>query len=519
MDFNQFDTPKFNYEETKEGIVYNGLMGDTSMQLNTSMHLNTAMQSNTLFHHLANRASIPSHSDDTMSVYSYKSEMTNTDDRQKTYSHDKSSLEKHYSHNKTHLEKTYNHLDIDDYSRYWKNLDTSLLYVHPSFQYKESIIITDLYECLVKKIVPSKFYDIYNTNDIEIFDDDFIKTLYKSESSIIIISNITNTSKLTIDMLKKVMKRFYDYTKIPLMGLFVLIENCMSKPHTGGFAFVKGYYKRNGANIKSAIVVSNNGGMLQEKTHQNGYVVNHVAYSDIDRCFAHNINCDFYTIDEYIKLICGDVNDPTYGKKYKYMWNNEIISPEMRQQICNTIQSLPKVNILERLNKMKHRDSYLIMIMGPPRCGKTKLAQTLVRKWESSSMGEHNAVVHLSREQYTKSSIYRKFVTSVDQRISIIIDGHCDNRSMRKAYLNHIKDKNVGVLFIEINIGLEMSKVLNHYHVQMSKNESEVLYKPKDFHIYKSIYERPSPEECGHGCFIFYAPVIEQSQEIMNFRY
>jgi hypothetical protein len=82
-----------------------------------------------------------------------------------------------------------------------------------------------------------------------------------------------------------------------------------------------------------------------------------------------------------------------------------------------------------------------------------------------------------------------------------------------------LKGKNVGVLFVEINIGLEMAKVLNHACVDSSRDESVVLYKSRDYNIYKATFERPTAEECPGGHFIAYSPLIEQRNNVMLYRY
>ena len=408
----------------------------------------------------------------------------------------------------------------EHYSNYWKNLDTVIMYRHPNFQYKDRVIITDFYNCLISSISQSKFYDTRNNNiEVDLYDEDYIKILKQTDNSVVVISNIINQSKLTLDMLKRNVELFVARTGIPLMCFFVLVNNCLSKPHTGSWILLNGFYKHASSHIRKAIIVSNNGGLVVDKERRNGMIESFVAYSDIDRCFAHNTNNDYYTIDEFIDYTIGDINNPQHGKRVKFAWNNDIIAPETRVAYCDAIQKLPRVNILERLSKIKNKDSYVIIIMGPPRCGKTMLANSLIKKWQASDFGEYNAIQLLSRANYTKTAMYKKFCKLVDDRISCVIDGCCDNKAMRKPYLSYLKGKNVGVLFVEINIGLEMAKVLNHACVDSSRDESVVLYKSRDYNIYKATFERPTAEECTGGHFIAYSPLIEQRNNVMLYRY
>lgn len=405
------------------------------------------------------------------------------------------------------------------YSNNWKNLGSALYYRHPNFQFKNTVIITDLYNCLTSHLSQSKFYDTRNAIEIELYDEDYVKHLSNSESSIIIVSNTINQSKLNIDMIKRTLEAFVEKTNIPVLGLFVLSLNCLSKPHTGSWKLLNALYKREQHILRKAIVVSNNGGLIIEREKRNGYIDTHVAYSDLDRCYAYNIGMEYYSIDEYLDLVSGDPRSPYHGKKVKFAWNTDIIPPEIRLTYCSELAKMPPINLLDQIQKMPARDAYLIFVMGPPRCGKTRACRMLKRDWEKSSFGESNAIKHIERSKVAKSTAYKTFTRCIDDRISVIIDSGCDTRNMRSLYLEYASKKNINVVFIEIVIGHQMAKVLNHACIEDAIDETLILYKSRDYNIYQATFERPKPDECEDAKYIYYYPTIEMRPSVVKYRY
>jgi hypothetical protein len=321
-------------------------------------------------------------------------------------------------------------------------------------------------------------------------------------------------------MIKRTVEQLISKTNLPILGLFALYPNSLSKPHTGAWRFLLGYYKQQfNMGINQAVVVSNNGGLLVEREKRNGLVDSWVAYTDIDRAFAHNIGVEYYTIDEYLDLMGNNVDNPHYGKRVKFAWDKNIIPPNTRLEYCHQILQLPQVNIFKELGKLQGKDSYVIMIMGAPRCGKTKLALEIIQKWQASTFGEYNAVQRLCRVGTTKASMYNNYCKLVKDRISIVLDGSCDTKDQRKPFLSFIKDKNIGVLFIEVSVGYEMAKVFNHACVEEATDETVMLYKTRDYIIHKSSFERPKHGEFEGSLSIVYYPTIEQRKSVMQYRY
>ena len=404
-----------------------------------------------------------------------------------------------------------------DYSANWKNLGTLLVYNDKQFQFKSSVVIVELDNCLFDHITPNKLYDTRNKHNVN-FNEEFIKHLSRDsiDKSLVILSNQINQNKLNIDMIKRKVEALIDKTKLPILAFFALTPNRFSKPHTGMWKLLSAYYKLHAsANIQNAIVVSNEGGLIVETEKRTG-IETKVAFKDTDRAFAHNICADYLTIDEYMDNTYGN---PNFGKKIKFLWDQNIISPDIRNEYYNEISKITNVNIFRELGNFKNKDGYVIIIMGAPRCGKTQLSKTIIKKWRSSDFGKHNEIKRLGLDMYTKGRLFSIFCKLINDRISIVLDGCCDTESQRKEFLNHVKDKNIAVLFIEVNVGFEMARVFNHVCVEESKDEDTVLYKDRLYYIYKSMYRRPRKEEFENSSYIIYYPRIDSRDTVMKYRY
>lgn len=398
------------------------------------------------------------------------------------------------------------------YSANWKHLDSILLYKTNDFQYHSDVIITEFDDCLIKHITSTKLYNTMNITTVEVYADDLIKQLKEDSSShsIVVISNQINASKLNLDMIKRKVEGIVDDIHMPLLCIFPLKPNRYMKPHTGCWRFLNMYFKTyGGRNIRKAIVVSNEGGLIEEKTKRNGDYVSKVVASDVDRAFAWNVGIPYMAIDEYLGLI----------DNVKYIWDRRIIEPKNRMLYIEHTKKIESIDIFKELAKLGNLDYYIIMIMGAPRCGKTKLANEFIKKWRGSNFGKFNAIRRVSKDKMTKARRLREFKKCVDDRISVVIDGECHTRFLRKPYLDHMQKKDfiIPILCVEVNCGICMAKIFNHAYVEEAKVDNAYLYKIKEYDIYRSTIERPTNNK--YIKFVQYIPDIEERPTITQFRY
>lgn len=401
-----------------------------------------------------------------------------------------------------------NRLD-QSYRDNWKNLGTILTFKNNYFQFKTRVIIVELNQCLVKSLSQAKIYNTMNTYDFEIYEPELIKKLQDAskDHSVIVLRNQINSNKLNIDMIKRKVEMVASVLKIPIIGFFALKPNCFMKPHTGMWRLIKAYYKKYGnINISHAVVVSNLGGMIWEKTTKKG-ITRTVAFSDVDRAFANNIGVPFMSIDEYL-----DDCQP-----FDFAWDSRIIPPDIRLMYVDQIAKHKNANVFSLLGQFEECETYVIMIMGAPRCGKTRLATRIVNKWRGSAFGEMNEVERLDLENYSTNRRIKEFKKLVDNRISVVIDGDCHSNELRRPFLRHLSRKNIPVLLIEVSCGLQMAKVFNHAHVEQASSTDIVVYKKYLYDIYKS--NRAVPKNSRRLTYTLHIPVVDETAAVMEFRY
>ena len=395
------------------------------------------------------------------------------------------------------------------YSDYWKSLGCVLIYSRPDFQFKSHVIITELEDCLVKPLSKGKMYNTQNKFDFEVYDKDFISRLKKEsqDKSIVVLSNQTNTSKLNKDMIKRKLEFVADVLQIPILCMFALKPNKFMKPHTGLWKLLKVFYAQKGTgNIHHAVVISNEGGLIIEKKTKQG-IKQFVGFSDVDRAFASNAGIEYLSIGEYL----GYESNP-------FQWDHHIIPPDVRDKYVSIVAKIKNQNLFKILSEIKGVDTYLIFVMGAPRSGKTRFAKKVVNAWRKSSFGEKNAVIRMGRDIYSRAKRIRHFKKEIDNQISVIIDGECFTNEFREPFMEHIKHKTtIGVLCVEVTVGMAMAKVFNHACVEQADDEKVYLYKRARYAEYGGAKEYPITNDKVK--FMTYAPKIEQTKEVMNYRY
>ncbi len=392
-----------------------------------------------------------------------------------------------------------------EYSDNWKDLGSVLTYQSPTFQFKSHVVITDFEGCLIKKITNNKLYHSIDPKAIAPYNEEFLKQI-KSEStnfSIVIISNITQAGKLVVDSLKYKLESFCSTYGIPLLALFAVKRNRLSKPHTGMWMFLSGYFKKFGdTTIQRSCVVSDFGGRLAEHETARGLIKIKPDVNDVDRAFAHNIGIPYHTIQEYL--------DP--NKKEKFSWNTNCLSPEIREMYVKKLEEYKNPNIFAKLFGLGQHDTYMIILYGAPRSGKTTLAKELLNKWRTSQYGKSHVVKRFGLDKYSKCKRITAVKKALQNRISVIVDGYAHSPELRAPFEEIAAANKTPILYVEVNPGLGMAHIFNHVAVETSMSEDIVLYDMKEYLFYKSKVTRPKN-------VVLYCPVIKKTKQVMEFRY
>ena len=392
-----------------------------------------------------------------------------------------------------------------EYSNNWKDLGSVLVYQSPEFQFKSHVVITDFEGCLIKKITSTHLYHSINPKTIVPYNDEFLKQIKKESSdfSIVIISNVPGTGKLITDAIKYKIELFCELHNIPILALFAVKKNRLSKPHTGMWLFMTGYFAKMGdSHIQKACVVSDYGGRIEEYETNRGNSRVRCDRTDLDRAFAFNIGIPYHTIIEYLN----------FEKQEKFNWNSNCLSPELREIYVDKLQQYTNPNIFTELFKLGQHDSYMIIIYGAPRSGKTTLAKELVKKWKASNYGQSHALIRYGMDKYSKTKRINHVRKAILDRISVIIDGEVHTPALRQPFEDIAAKTKTPILYIEVNPGLGMAYIFNHVAVETATNENIELYDIKEYLYYKSKVVRPRNT-------VLYCPTIKKTKQVMQFRY
>lgn len=394
-------------------------------------------------------------------------------------------------------------LEIEHSSR-WKMSDSVLMYIAPSYQFHNKVVIMEFENCLIKKIPPGTFYHAIDQKSIEPYNEEFIKTI-KQESTdygMVIISHAFGNGKLTIDSLKTKFENLVERYNFPLIALFALKPNKFSKPHTGMWKFLKVIYKQHDAVISKKCVISEYGGRIISQEKKNGTFKYRVDNTDMDRAFAANIGAPYYTVKEYL----------SDDLKEKFQWNRTCLPPEDRATILQKIEQYKNPGIFETLFSKGQYDTYIILIYGAPRAGKTTLANEIHKKWSESKFGETNVIKVLSDGEFTRKRRISEARKTLLKRISVIVDGTLHMREQRKPFFDLAEETKSRILCIEVNPSIGIANVLNHVAVELANDETTLLKDLKEYYLYKTKLERDDNA-------IVYCPAIKKIKEVMYFRY
>jgi DNA 3'-phosphatase len=379
------------------------------------------------------------------------------------------------------------------------------MYKSIDFQYNPSIIICEFENCLISRITAGKLYHAINPKTITPHNEEFIKRLKNDtqDASLVIISNQLVANKLNMDMIKRKLEGFIEMYKFPLLALFAMRPNRLSKPHTGMWQLLQSYYKSVGGTIiQKACVVSNYGGRIVEETGSRGTSKISYDISDMDRAFAENIDVPYFTITEYMYP----------EKKEKFIWNKGNLPPEIRELYIEKLSEYKNPNIFAKMAEFGQVEAYMIMIFGAPRSGKTTLAREIIKKWRNSEFGKQNEIKRVGKDRFTRARMCKEIDKLLGSRISVIVDGDCHTVALRQPYLEIAKKYSIPVTYIEVNPGIGMAYLFNHVAVEQAKTEDIELYSERDYLIYKGTLQQPAET-------ILYCPYIKKSKELMEYRF
>lgn len=357
------------------------------------------------------------------------------------------------------------------YSENWKTVDDLLIYKSSDFIFKPHVLITEIDQCLIQKISANRIYT--DPDPIKVYNEDLIKQLRKDSViySICIISNQLATGKTALDFIKFKTETCISMIKIPVIVFYARRPNKLSKPYTGMWNLMKSYFASNNTQITSGLVVN-----------------------DIDRAFAHNIDIPYKTIKEYLGFI----------SKEKFTWSTDQLTPDQRRIYLDRIRTYQNPDLIDLLSRIS--TTFLIMVYGAPRSGKSTMINQLLSEWSKTPYSRSSVIKVLDIK---KIKVAQKYLLD---RINVIIDGGGHTTEARRPYEEFCLNNQIKFLCIEVNPGMGMAYLLNHVAVETAKDLNTTLYPYQNYYLYKSVVQRPEG-------VIMYCPKIIESPELMDFRY
>ena len=268
-----------------------------------------------------------------------------------------------------------------------------------------------------------------------------------SEYQIMIFTNQKGLSmgKITIEQFTSKITNIQSILGIEFDIIISTKNDYYRKPLTGMWRFYKSH--RNAKiNRKKSFYVGDAAGRIysQKKDH-----------SSVDRFFAHNIKLNFFTPEQFFEI-----------EDNEYMIKNV----NLKNVNCDNI------NI--------NTDKNLILFVGPPASGKTRLYNNLFSEY-----------VHINMDiLHTKVKCLKKTEEAMKYIKNIVIDNTNPSGETRKFYLDLAKKYNYNRYIINFRSNRDISNYYNHYRVQKSKGKIKLIPNIV-YNIFYKKYEIPTDHE------------------------
>jgi len=266
-----------------------------------------------------------------------------------------------------------------------------------------------------------------------------LQEIFKAGASIAVIES-ASPRKRTSEEAKTCFVEMQKSLKIPVFGIFSHRYNRYRKPFTGPWELLASEWVAAGSklNKSKSIICGRAAGR-----HRNGMYP--ADMSSCDRAFASNVNVTFVTE----RLFSGGAAkkwrwlDMSMADRRKYMERKEDEEPD----------------VFAEAGDMAESRSHLIMIVGPPACGKTLLARRLVEQWKENG---------LDISRLTEKAKAADLDALLDDKKSVILEGRFARAKQRKKFLNAAAKNGVPVLIVRMTTPLDLCALLSHIRVQTS---------------------------------------------------
>ena len=292
-----------------------------------------------------------------------------------------------------------------------------------------------------------------------------MQKLHYEGFSILIFSNQSDLNKkpdrkeIVLSRIERLYLEVFDKYHIPIQVFISVGRDFCRKPNTGMLDF---FLKLHNVKLdKASFYAGDAAGRTKTSTAKKDF-------SCSDRMFAANCKMKFMTPEQFFEeddhrsFIMDNI------AKTKFMSDN---NAETMEQAIMGWKDIQKYKV--------------VMLMGPPACGKSSIAKKLVSKYGFTDI--------ISMDIYrTKAKCLKMFegLVKLGDR-KIVIDNTHSKKSSRKDYLDKM-DLEEKVLLLKLNVDKTQSLFLNNFRckVEKSKRFGDVV-----IHSYFKFYEEPKVDE------------------------
>lgn len=346
----------------------------------------------------------------------------------------------------------------------------------------------------------SMFHTKLISKMIELHIEKYSIVIFSDQTLINKSSGVSNQTREDIkNRFDSFIKLFYR-KKIPIIGFFSLKNNICRKPYTGMWRLLRLLYKSKRFELPKENISFYVGNLAGRKpTRQTSKHGKHSRdISHIDRAFAYNIGLRFYTPELFLlKKQCSPWIYPAsiISREDTIRIQNESIKLEISEPFKKGVMHYLKKNF----GSLKQ---FLIIIVGPPTSTKTTMSKYIIYRTSKYIKNGKLKPWHIididSFGRMNKSSTDRcvkKLNEEITHGNSVIIDGTNELIERRKIFIDVVKNFDIGIIIIDLQVSIDIAKHLNNMKVEIAGKFAVERTKKAAFTRFTKNYKKPTKEE------------------------